>query len=80
VQAGLAIPDQRLRQRAQRPQAAPDAEQQIRSLLGEDDRAGARARVAQARNDDPRLALWPWPTAISSFGSQTSNWQISPGR
>jgi hypothetical protein len=54
VQAGLAVPDQRLRQRAQRPQAAPDPEQQLRDLLGEDQRAGTGARVAQARDDDPR--------------------------
>ena len=42
VQAGLAIPDQRLRKRTQRPQAAPDPEQQVRGLLGEDHRARHR--------------------------------------
>ena len=44
------------RQRPQRPQTAADPEQQIRRLLGEDQRAGAGARVAQARDHDPALA------------------------
>ena len=56
VDAGLAIPDQRLRQPAELPEAAPDPGQQIRRLLGEDQRAGAGARVAQARDDDIALA------------------------
>ena len=56
VQAGLAIPHQRLRKRTQRPQAAADPEQQVRGLLGEDHRPGTGTRVAQTRNDDIRLA------------------------
>ena len=80
VQAGLAVPDQRLRQRAERPQAAPDAEQQLRRLLGEDQRAGAGARVAQARDDDPALAGLAMADRDLALGSHRSNWQISPGR
>ena len=56
VQAGLTVPDQRLGQRAERPQATPDAGQQIRRLPGEDQRAGTGARVGQARDNDPRPA------------------------
>lgn len=58
VQPRLAIPDQRLRQRAQRPQTATDAGQQVRGLLGEEQRAGASAQVAQARDHDPALGVW----------------------
>src|SRR5712691_6056262 len=61
VDAGLAIPDQRLRQGAQRPQAASDPPEQIRCLLGEHQRAGARARVAQAPNHHPGTALLEMP-------------------
>src|SRR5215213_1463607 len=53
VDAGLAVPDQRLGHRSQRPQTARDADQQVRRLLGEHQRARARARVAQACDDDP---------------------------
>ncbi len=56
VQPRLAIPNQRLRQRAERPQTPPDAPQQLRRLLGEHHGAGAGARVAQARHDDPAAA------------------------
>ena len=56
VKASLAIPDQGLRQRSKRPQAAADPEQQVRDLLGEDQRAGARARVPEARHHHVALA------------------------
>src|SRR5207245_9580406 len=59
VQRPLAIPDQRLRQRAQLRQAVADPIQEVGRLLREDERAGAGARVGQAANDDvaaPRLA------------------------
>jgi hypothetical protein len=56
VDAGLAIPDQRVRQPAQLPKAAPDPGQQIGLLLAEDQRAGAGSRVAQAGDHDPALA------------------------
>jgi hypothetical protein len=58
VDAGLAIPDQRLRQPAQLPQTTgpPDPGQQIRDLLSEDQRAGAGPRVAQARDHHVILA------------------------
>src|SRR5215207_5456390 len=53
VDAGLTVPDQRLRQRPTRPQTARDPRQQIRRLFSEDQRAGTGAGVAQARDHDP---------------------------
>jgi hypothetical protein len=50
------IPDQCVGQSAQLPQAAANPGQQLRLLLAEHQRAGAGARVAQARNDDPARA------------------------
>src|SRR5262249_18364246 len=58
VQRPLAVPDQRLRQRAQLAQAVADPVQQIRRFLREHQGAGAGARVRQASDDDvaaPRL-------------------------
>jgi hypothetical protein len=55
VDASLTIPDQQLRQRAQRPQTATDPGEQIGRLLAEDQGASTGARVAQARDDDPAL-------------------------
>jgi hypothetical protein len=54
VKPGLLIPDQRLRQRSERPQAAADPEQQVRDRL--DQRAGARVRLVKTRDDDIALA------------------------
>ena len=56
MQSALAVPDHQLRQRPERPQAADHAEQHVGCLLREDERAGARARVAEAGDDDPRAA------------------------
>jgi hypothetical protein len=53
---GLAIPDQRPRQAAEPLKAAGDPGQQILRLRREDQHAGARARVAQARDHDPAAA------------------------
>jgi hypothetical protein len=39
------------------PQTAGDPPEQIRGLLGEDQRARAGARVAQAGDDDPAAAV-----------------------
>lgn len=86
VQPRLTVPDERAQQRAQRPQTARDPGQQVRSLLGEDERARAGARVVEAHDYARHTTMtqpsriWPWPTGISSRGSQRSNWQISPGR
>src|SRR4051812_43488243 len=59
VKPGLAVPDQRLGQRAQRPQTAPNPRQQLRRLLGEDQRPRAGTRIAEARDDDPPAARLP---------------------
>jgi hypothetical protein len=40
---------------------------QLRDLLGEDVRAGAGARVAQARDYSRRGGVWPCPTGISAL-------------
>src|SRR4051794_27984388 len=56
VDAGLAVPDQRVGQAAELPQAATDTGQQVELLLGEHQRAGAGTRVAKARHDHPRRA------------------------
>ena len=61
VQTRLAIPDQRMRRGTQRPQTAADTEQ-LGRLLGEDQRPGAGARIAQARDDDPRPPGLACPT------------------
>ena len=50
VDAGLAIPDQRLGKPAQLPQAAHDRAQQVRRPLAEHQRPGTGARVAKARD------------------------------
>jgi len=62
VNAGLAVPDQRFGQPAELPQTASDPAQQICGLLAEDQRAGTRARVAQARDDDP----WSSPAFVDT--------------
>ena len=56
MNAGLAVPDQPLRQRAQAREAARDPGQQILGLLGEHEHARAGARVTQARDHHPALA------------------------
>jgi len=53
VNAGLTVPDQRLRQAPEPLQAAGDPGEQVLGLAREDQDAGARARVAQTRDDDP---------------------------
>jgi hypothetical protein len=55
------VSSQGLRQRAQRPQTARDAPEQLGCLFGEHERPGARARVAQARDDDPAATLLEMP-------------------
>ena len=74
VDAGLAVPDQRLGQRAQGPQTARDPRQQVRRLFREDQRAGASPSVAPGtrRRPTPRR-VWPCPTGTSALGSQRSN-------
>ena len=57
AEAGLAVPDQPAGQAADLPQTAGDAPEQIRRLLGEDQRARAGARVAQTRDDHPAAAV-----------------------
>jgi hypothetical protein len=61
MDARLAIPDQRLRQAAQALQAAGDPGEQVLALRREDQDAGAGARVAQARDDDPAATGLPVP-------------------
>ena len=61
-------------------QAAGDPGQQILGLRGEHQHAGAGARVAQARDDDPAAAGLAVPDRHLRRGCQTSNWQTSPGR
>ena len=56
VQRALPVPHKRRGQSPQRPQAASDAPQQIRCLLGEHQRARTRSRIAKAGNDDVALA------------------------
>ncbi len=56
VQGALAVPDERLRQRAEGDETAPDPVQQVGRLLGEDEAAGAGARVGQAGDDDVAAA------------------------
>jgi hypothetical protein len=55
-------------------------EQEIRRLGGEDKRAGAGARVAQTRDQDPRAARLAVPGGPRRPALHRSNWQISPGR
>jgi hypothetical protein len=71
VKPGLLIPDQRLRQRSERPQAAADPEQQVRDRL--DQRAGARVRLVKTRDDDIALAGLALADRISPLGSHRSN-------
>src|SRR5262249_39770563 len=52
VQRARTVPDQRLRKPAQRPQTTADAPQNVGRLLGEDQRAGTRARVPKAGDHD----------------------------
>ena len=52
VQGALAVPDQRLRKRAQLRQARTDPAQQIGRLLREDQRPSANTRIGQAANHD----------------------------
>jgi hypothetical protein len=59
VDAGLAVPDQNLRQTAQALQAAGDPGQQIMRLTREDQDAGTGAREAQAGDDHPAAAHLP---------------------
>ena len=56
VDARLAIPNEQLGQRAERPEAAADAEEEVLGLLREDQGASASARVAEAGDDDEALA------------------------
>jgi trehalase-like protein len=50
---GLPVPHELLGQRANPTQATAQAPQDVRRLLGEDQRAGDHARPAQLRGDDP---------------------------
>src|SRR5581483_8448307 len=52
VQRALAVPDQRLRQRAQPGEAAADPVQKVGRLLREHQRPRTGARVRQTPNDD----------------------------
>jgi hypothetical protein len=56
VDRALAIPDQRLRQRAKPAQTAAHPQQHVGRLLGEHQRAGDRARVAKLRGHHPAAA------------------------
>src|SRR5688572_20466028 len=56
VDRALAVPDQRLGQRTETGQAARHAKRDVLPLLGEDQRAGERARVAELGGHDPAAA------------------------
>jgi hypothetical protein len=60
VQRSLAVPDERLGQRAELLEAAPDPVQEVGRFLGEDERAGSNPGVGKAADDHvaaPGLAV-----------------------